>query len=269
MTKKILIIGDSWGTGAWKYGDKNTKVLEDTILIPNVEGFDRFVYHIPNTGLDYCLRQLGYDVTNVSIPGCGNFLQLTLIDEAVKNNGPFDYIVWFHTEINRDILHIIVRDRQFIHLIPPDLLDAAIAKGTYWYADFDSTTYEGMLDYVQNQNYKFAKDIYYRHKIPFIVLGCLSPITDHVENYPFIHTLYKSWITELTGISVPRNMHTEYLVKILDKFGRPRDSDFVLSEINKMTETNAYLEQHKAFSEGVHPGTESLKTLANSLTKIL
>lgn len=206
--KRILVIGDSWGIGAYKYVD----------LPKGIES-------IPNTGLDYWLSNLGYTVKTIAVSGGNNLNQFDKIEDA-------DYIVWMHTETNRDLLQTKLTGK----------------------------TFQELTDEAAENNYKLAQQV----GIPFIVVGCLSPLHPSIKKYNFYTNLIESWITELTGLAVPLNIHSDYMLKVIEMYN-PTDEKFLTEEIDKMLAIESKLEVHPAFSEGVHPSAESFKQLADRI----
>lgn len=208
MNKKILIIGDSWGIGAYKYVD-----------------LPKGIEPVADTGLDYWLAQLGYDVTTVAVSGGDNLNQFDKIASA-------DYIIWMQTETNRDLLSAKIEGTTFIEL------SAKAAEN----------------------NYKLAQQV----GIPFIIVGCLSPLHESIKKYNFYTHRIDSWIAELTGYDVPLNIHSNNMKDVIEMY-KPTDIKFLTDEIDKMLKIETALEAHPAFSDGVHPSTHSYRELAGRL----
>lgn len=208
MNKNILIIGDSWGLGAYEYVDS-----------------PKGIKPIPNTGLDFWLTQLGHTATSIAVSGGDNLNQFDKITDA-------DYIVWMQTETNRDLLSARIEGTNFAEL-------SAIAA---------------------ENNYKLAQRI----GIPFIVVGCLSPVHKSIKKYNFYTHYIDSWLSELSGYDVPLNLHSTYMKEVIEMY-KPTDKEFLIKEIDTMLEIEHALEVHPAFSNGVHPNAQSYKELAGRL----
>jgi hypothetical protein len=206
MKKRILIIGDSWGIGAYRPADHFMEMEP-----------------IPDTGLDFYLRKYGYDVKVVAEPGGDNLSLFDRIEDA-------DHIIWMHTETNRDLISKKIEGNNFTKL-------TAIAA---------------------ENNYKLAQSI----KIPFIVIGCLSPLHESINKYSFYSHRIDSWLHNLTRYNVALNVHADYMQKVIDLYS-PVDKDFLITEIDKMLEIEKALETHPAFSYGVHPNANSFRILAD------
>jgi hypothetical protein len=86
MPKNILIIGDSWGLGAFKIANGAMEL-------------------VPNTGIESYLSSIGHTVSNISKAGGSNTEQLNILTELLENNNQFDYIIWLYTETTRDALY--------------------------------------------------------------------------------------------------------------------------------------------------------------------
>lgn len=214
---KILIMGDSWGVGAFCYIECGTKIEA-----------------IPNTGPDYFLRQLGHEVDNISITGGSNIEQFNLLSPS------YDLIIWFHTEINRDIL-----------------------KNT----NIDYTKIKSYIEAYSNTaeyNYKLAQKFYDNYRIPFIVIGCLSPLHSSIEKYNFYTQSEKDWINNETGLKTALNMHSDYMQEVLEKY-KFKDYGLITQEIDNMLFIENILENHNKFSDGVHPTADMYKRLISRL----
>lgn len=214
---KVLIMGDSWGIGEFKYSPCKTTIES-----------------VSNTGLNYFLEKLGYRVDNISVAGGSNIEQFDLLTPG------YDLIIWFHTEINRDLL-----------------------KNS-------STNYSNTLSYIESynlaaeHNYKIAQEFYNNYKIPFIVIGCLSPLHESIEKYNFYIHIEKNWITNETGIITALNMHSDYMLKVLEKYNF-KDCASITKEIDNMLYVESILEKHPSFSDGIHPTAKMYKDLATKL----
>jgi lysophospholipase L1-like esterase len=180
---------------------------------------------MPDTGLDYWLTQLGHNVTTVAVSGGNNLNQFDKITDA-------DYIIWMQTETNRDLLS----------------------------AKIEGTTFTELSAQAAENNYKLAQQV----DIPFIVVGCLSPLHESIKKYTFYTHRIDSWLAELTGYEPTLNIHSDYMRQVIEMY-RPTDKKFLIGEIDRMLAIETALETHPAFSDGVHPSAQSYKELAGRL----
>ena len=210
--KKILIIGDSWGVGADRYIPKSIEA-------------------IPATGPDFFLEQKGYTVVNRAEAGASNLTQLESIESIDA-----DYVIWFHTETNRDLLSRKLAGNNFRQL----------------------------TEQAAENNYKLAQALYDKFKVPFIVIGCLSPLHKSIEKYSFYKYKIDSWLQELSGFEPPLNIHSDNMDKVMTEYP-PSDKTFVIDEIDGMLSVESALETHPAFSQGVHPSKDSYQQLVDRL----
>jgi hypothetical protein len=222
MLKKIIIMGDSWGIGAYRYTEYRT------------------IESIPDTGLGFFLQRAGFDVKNISISADSNIHQLDQL-KLTLNTESADVIIWFYTEVTRDII----------------------------IKQYPGNNFKILVDHAHNFNFDYAQTIYNFTGIPTILIGCLSPVPD-VSHYTFTKTVIKSWLDELidSKYQLPLNLHCNNLKQILDSriF---TDLKFVNDEIDKMLFLETRLENHNSFSDGIHPSKDSYARLAERITCLL
>jgi hypothetical protein len=223
MSKKIFIIGDSWGVGAYKYAGNPPTAIEP----------------IENTGLDFFLKNDGFEVKNFSKSATNNLQQLESLSITEESA---DLIIWFHTEVTRDLL----------------------------YKTGEGSTYSELSAYAIKRNFDLAEKIYADKNIPFIVIGCLSPVSDIINNYSFVKTVITSWLDDLTEhkYKLPISLHTNNFKDFVEKYN-PSDYQFMTSEMDKMIYLETKLETHRAFSQGVHPSKDSFYKLAERVSCLL
>ena len=112
---KILIIGDSWGCGEWRWSR------------PGVGG-------PVHPGLELYLKEYGCDVTNLSVGGSSNSEILDRLNDCIKINNSYDVIIWFQTDPLRDLqpyadnIEIFKKDKEDFILVHDELLDSIYAK---------------------------------------------------------------------------------------------------------------------------------------------
>lgn len=215
-------MGDSWGIGAYCYTKHKT------------------IESIPNTGLDFFLQTGGFVVKNISISGDSNVHQLDQLEATLAAESA-DAIVWFYTEVTRDIIS----------------------------EDYKGNNFKLLVDHAHTCNFNRAQAIYNRTGIPIVLIGCLSPIPA-ISNYTFTKTTIKSWLDELieSKYQLPLNLHCNNLREVLEtrKF---TDLTFVNTEIDKMVFLETELEHHTAFSDGIHPSKDSYAQLAKRISCFL
>ena len=238
---KFFILGDSWGVGEYCLVNKQYE-------------------SIPDTGLDYYLKQHGHSVTNISAGSAGNFGQLRNAYWTLKNNSNYDYIIWFHTESMRDIQEIIINDPE----------ESAIQFPKFNFQNFNSG-----LDYIDNQNYKYAQAIADEYQIPFIVIGGHSPVNPIINNFSFAKYTIFSWLAELLELTIvpPKNTFNswEKIVKILEHYKLDQKKFIIdhLEELEKLKKIQDLAIQSPLFPDNTHPSTQCYNELANRIIKII
>lgn len=232
MTKRFLICGDSWGVGAWRYEGKG-------------------IYAIPNTGIDYYLRQQGHHVDVIAQGQASNFVQLKALSAQLEISNDYDYIVWFQTEPNRDIIDTVMGDA----------LESAIQ-----YPEFDIRDYAKCMSYIKDRNYQYAQYVYDRFKVPFVVVGGLSSIDSCINNYTFASNVIPSWLNDITDeqYDLAENMHQDIMLKVLTHYTTVNKT-YMVEELDKMKMIEESLESHPNFSNGVHPNAEQYAILTSRL----
>ena len=238
---KFFIIGDSYGCGEWEIKSKSK-----TMTL------------VPDTGVDYYLKNLGHDTTNLSAGSACNFGQLRTAYWKLKENCNYDYIIWFHTEPVRDIVEHIIDD-------PTD--------GLKQYPNFKNIKdYSVALKYINECNYAFAQDrLYAEFNIPFIVIGGVGRLEDSIDNFTFAKYKIYSWIEELLNINykLPKNLNgwqrSKEVIDYFDLF----DKQSVLDEITQAENYQRLLNLSSLFPDSVHPCREEYETLAYRILNML
>jgi len=125
--KRILIIGDSWAIipcQLWQ--------------LQSVEQKNHYNHNFDNNVLDWLdfrLLSRGHSVSNRSFGGNSNWFQLTQADaylNAAKKHGfKIDLVIWFHTEVFRDLL---TKDLSWLQSLGLEKTIEKIATETYEYA---------------------------------------------------------------------------------------------------------------------------------------
>ena len=239
---KFFILGDSWGVGEWT----------------NTAGVYKAV---PDTGLDHWLRALGHSVTNISAGSAGNFGQLRHAYWTLDQHSDYDYIVWFHTENIRDIIEIVIND--------PD--EAAIQ-----YPDVAMANIDQALQYIQEQNYKYAQYLYDRYHLPFIVIGGHSAVLTTIKNYSFAHWVIESWLKELLELNgLPPNIpfvdSWPKLERILQHYGIDCKQYIFehIDELDHNSEITQLATRSKLFPDNAHPSAKCYQELATRILQMV
>jgi hypothetical protein len=239
---KFFILGDSWGVGEWTID--NNGIFES----------------IPNTGLDYWLREHAHLVTNISAGSAGNFGQLRHAYWTLDQHSDYDYIIWFHTECVRDIEEIVINDPS---------------EAKIQYPEFNIKNIDQALQYVQLQNYKYAQALYERYQIPFVVIGGQSTVPDTIKNYSFAHWVITSWLQELLTLEYLPPEHTFFswpkFERILNHFNIDR-KQYILDHYDQLERAKEIvkLAQHsKLFPDNGHPGRQCHRALAERILQNL
>ena len=248
---KFIIIGDSWGRGEWVYENDTP---------PYNQG--KRIYVVPNTSIGSVLEAHGHTcitLAKASTKG-SNYNQLLRLQEEIADElrfstEPIDGIIWFHTETIRDIIWSIVLDKE---------------KAKIQYPNFDISNFRNAMEYINTQNYNFAQKLYKEYKIPFYVIGCLSPLSQTIHNFNFHKLAITSWISEITGYKVeelPLNMHEDFFLEMLDIL-KVSNKEEINKEMKLMSKTEQELDSNGMFSAGIHPTYNQIKELAKRILAI-
>ena len=238
---KFFILGDSWGVGEWA-----------------LEG-QKFIL-VPDTGLDYHLRQLGHTVTNISASAAGNFGQLRHTYWTLKENSDYDYIIWFHTESLRDIEEILIKDPK---------------EGQRYFPNFNMNNFEAGLDYLDFENYKYAQTIADEYHIPFILIGGQSPVNSTITQFSFAQYIIHSWLAELLNLKFvpPKNtlLSWDKIKRILNHY-KINEKEFIINNIDQIDKAKVIEDlalKSPLFPDHTHPSGECFKTLAQRLVNMI
>lgn len=111
---KILIIGDSWGCGEWTLSDE---------------------YCAVHPGLEFYLKEHGYNVNNLSQGGYSNSDIFNSLRDHMAINNSYDVIIWFQTDPLRNFrpyrnenIGIFKKNKEDFILACDELLDSIYAK---------------------------------------------------------------------------------------------------------------------------------------------
>lgn len=261
---KFFILGDSWGVGEWTASRASAapssifKAGPDTVF---KAGPDTIFKAVPDTGLDHWLRALGHSVTNISAASAGNFGQLRHAYWTLDQHSDYDYIVWFYTEDIRDIAEIAINDPDETAIQYPDL---AIA-------DLDQD-----LQYIQEQNCKYAQYLYDRYHLPFIVIGGQGTVPNTIKNYSFAHWVIESWLKELLELNylppkIPFVNSWSRLERVLQHYGIDSKKYILehIDELDRISEITQLATRSKLFPDNTHPGAKCYQVLATRILQIV
>jgi len=112
---KILIIGDSWGCGEWAMSGPNG-------------------YCTVHPGLEFYLKEHGYDVNNLSQGGYSNSDIFNSLRDHLAINNSYDVIIWFQTDPLRNLrpyadnIEIFKKNKEDFILVHDELLNSIYAK---------------------------------------------------------------------------------------------------------------------------------------------
>jgi hypothetical protein len=178
---KFLIVGDSWGCGEWS---KKFLISEESPGSGWTSSMEtdmwHFSYVIPHTHIGIYLEELDHSYTNLCIGGDSNINQLHILAKHLRTDAAYDMIIWFHTEPMRDWRHnnYKLSDSFYKERLPhPDGYDSVVDT---WYSI----------------TYGIAEDIYEEYKIPFTVIGGMSPLHERIHEHSFVQHYIRDWANE-------------------------------------------------------------------------
>lgn len=253
-SKNIVIIGDSWGiipTGLTNCSTLNNHVYG------TFKASDENVYD----WLDYKLMQQGHRVYNRSWGGSDNFYQLSiaenLLDASVKNNFQIDLVIWFHSELLKEVCWNTDCLRN-----PTGHLKIIKEKGL-----------EKGLDELSKDLYSYTKSISQKHKnTKWAIIGAGAPIRQSNKNIlDFSDFIIDNLREYITGNTIPE-CHSFYTL-----YPIPIYFDKLLLEHNIMTQTEIDEEIIKCkiieevgkditlFHNTRHPGPKAYKKLTSEI----
>jgi hypothetical protein len=216
----IVILGDSWGVPNY-YGP------------PGVDA----KYHT-----EFLLRELGHTVTNCAANGGSNIDSISRV-----GNCNADLIIWFHTELTRDI-----------DLVNPTTLDETIEQ-------LGHLTYKKAAELKSEIGAKFA-----------VIGGCATL-------HPLLFTYLKpdfyitDWVSEICNVNLPP-CYTNYKItpKVYKGMKSKELSDYVtdskdilLTHYSNILNRLKYMKRSGHFPDGGHPGIQPHADLVNTLKNTL
>ncbi len=250
--KRILIIGDSWAIIPcniyapqslwardnlhWKYDTKNNEVLD---------------------WLDFRLLSRGHSVSNRSYGGNANWFQLgiaeTYLNSSVKNNFHIDLVIWFHTELLRDMeMNFSISNNKHTNVIKKSGL-------------------EGITDYIATETYNYAKSLHELSPLTkWAIIGGHAPI--HKQNkdiLSFADFVIDDYRSEITGTDAPECHTLSFSEKnwqdLRDYCDLPLE--IILEELDKKKSIEDMCSDLSKFYDGVHPSPDMNKLLSDRIIK--
>ena len=238
--KNILLIGDSWAIipcQLWQ--------------LQSVDQKDHYNHNFDNTVLDWLdfqLLKLGHSVSNRSWGGNQNWFQLTQADTflnaAKKHNFKIDLIIWFHTEILRDLL----------------------TKDLHW---LQSLGLQGTIEKIAFETYEYATKLHNEFpETEWAIIGGHAPVVKSLEhmldwaNFKLFE--YRSFILGEKVIDCHTLSFTEERWEII-KNNNFLTTEEVLKEFEKkQIIQNMCLDVNK-FYDTVHPSPNESKKLSSMI----
>jgi hypothetical protein len=236
--KTILIIGDSWG-------------------VPNYYGPPG---DVPEIHTEFLLKKLGYKVYNCSLNGSGNMNTMCLAEqylagipcvlEPVKSSAPvtidvinpkIDWVLWFHTELLRDLSFM----KPYI-----DPHDNYIDK---MISDTAKYVYKEIAQFIKKLNCNFA------------VTGGQAPIVNTLYEYVQPDFIIEDWRSVILNEKMPDAHVTSSIVNLEVSYDT---IDFKLAYMKKVEYILDKMRNSVDFPDLCHPGKRPHEELVITLDKI-
>lgn len=218
--KTIIMIGDSFG-------------------VPNYAGPPGIA---PEKHVEYLLKDLGYEVINLSTNNSLNETHLNLLDMFLSSN-PFkkiDFVVWFHN--------------CAMHLIGPMLQIFTI----------DSQQQEYLIN-----TYNKAVNLKLKTKAKWFVIGGSSPIPDFFYNYKIHDGIIPDWRSQILNEDLPNvpGWRSSQNQIVLEDSNNRDTREFKQQLIKDFDYINQRLRREKTlFPDNSHPGERPHQDLAHTLS---
>lgn len=246
--KNILIIGDSWAIvpcnsyASQSFFHKTLSIRDKNIL----------------NWMDFRLLALKHNVNNRSFGGNQNWFQLgiaeTHIQSSLQNNFRIDLIIWYHTELCRDLnLDTNIINNHHIKKLKEEGL-------------------EGTLDYIAEETYNYATQL---HKLSpntkWAIIGGHAPLRPnkkHILNWAnFRLDDYRSKILNRTDIPECQTLsvHTAQWDIMKDKCGV--STEVILKELDKKEIIYSACTDIEKFYDKIHPSAFSNFILTDLIIK--
>jgi hypothetical protein len=202
------------------------------------------------------LEPLGHTIVNISAGGASNRGQLQQLEFQILNkNTNFDYIIWIYTESVRDFT-------EFVSLDYGDDVNAAKTM----FVDLTYCNFYQDLNYIANQDFKYAQRLFEKFGIPFVVIGGAGVVDQDIKNYNFSEWTLHSWNQEISNLpDMPINCYTHHVVKMADYANY--DKKTILAELNKIESLELAMKNKIKYPDTRHPSTELYPELVNRILK--
>ena len=214
----IQIWGDSWGDPTKNY------------IVPGftTEGHTQFL-----------LEEKGYDIENLSAAGHGNMVSISRALSGDTRLRTPDWVVWFHTEIPRDIIR---------------------GKTQRW-------SYEKDIPKKATEIYSYANAFFSRTKSKLILIEGQSRVVEPAFSVFLKPTLFiPDWRGELIGKEMP-NCQVIACHELLE-----HAVDSTITKHKIATDVSHILHEMKYcdyFVDNCHPGNEAHKMMAERLDNFI
>jgi len=204
------------------------------------------------------LEPLGHTVTNISTGGASNRGQLQQLEyQVLENNSNFDCIIWIYTEPVRNFT-------EFVSLDYGDDINAANTM----FPDLTYCNFYQDLNYIANQDFRYAQQLFEKFNIPFVVIGAAGIVDQDIDKYNFSLWTLHSWNQEISGIkNIPVNCYMHHVVKMID-YGN-YDKTTVLSEIEKIELLEKLMKDDNiTYPDNFHPSIDFYPDLIKKILLI-
>lgn len=219
---KFCVIGDSWGMN-----------------VPGQAG---------HGCIDQILQQKGHQVVNISQGGASNFGQLLMLNFQIlqQGNTDFDYIIWLHSEPARDFT-------EFVSTHYRNNNNDEVGQQQFPQLSFENFVSD--LEYINNQNYIYAQELYKQYHIPFLVVGGAGKLNETIGRFDCVHWSLPSWFQQILNLdntsSIPKNCYHHHVTLMCD--GGMYDRIEFLQEIALLDNLEKIMKHNKTkFPDSAH-----------------
>lgn len=252
---RYLIIGDSWGCGEWGKDFCFSETDPGGDWQPsNEKNKWHKSYVVPNTHVGIYLEQLGHSDTNLCVGGDSNINQLKLLADHLIGDAAYNAIIWFHTEPMRDW-----QNRNY-----------ALSDSFYRSQLAHTAGYDKIIDTWYAITYGMAQDIYDQHRIPFMVIGGMTPLPDQIHQYSFVHHWIKDWANEqILHSYCDHPANAGQFVHFAEEYMDVMDVDRALAEAEASNNWIQTCYMHPSFPDWGHPDRRCHENLAKVIDSII
>lgn len=249
---RYLILGDSWGRGEWetRHVISNVQPSGPGWVKEQDETDSWFrLFEVPGTDIGSYLTAMGHDCVNLSKAGADNLSQLDSCSDHLTSDRSFDMILWLHTEPVRSYKRL---GRRFYehHLGDYTGLDKVI---DVWY---------GMI-------YDKASMLYQTFRIPFFVIGALSPLPTRIQDYGFVKHAIRDWTNDLI-LDEPffHPVNPDRFIEFASKYVDVINAERALEETRYVSDWFSMCASHSSFPDNAHPDRYCHEGLAKVVDKL-